>query len=279
MCILCLQGPLLMDQPVSALAWQLQLAHSLPLLQVGTSNCYFSCSDAAGIMSLFGMLFESFWHFSGVGAMTKMRQPHDSHPFMQTSSKFQASIQASQCNQHRRHSFTSPSVLRQNQHVSLRSGCWNNLVFWITTCNSSLAPRHRWSLRTLSTTKKLTKGTNLNAVTGEHKIPYFQHGPKISDFMIDFNFSTPIPTASPRQKAQSTAASQQQCCTERSAALPRIHDPHGIGQTQHHIAIVEQKQLWLVNRDEDVQDVLWCFRVNTSSCSQSENHFGFQPQS
>ena len=78
---LCLQGPLLMDQPVSALAWQLQLAHSLPLLQVGTSN-------AAGIMSLFGMLFESFWHFSGVGAMTKMRQPHDSHPFMQTSSKF-----------------------------------------------------------------------------------------------------------------------------------------------------------------------------------------------
>lgn len=164
MCTLCLQGPLLMDQPVSALAWQLQLAHSLPLLQVGTSNCYFSCSDAAGIMSLFGMLFESFWHFSGVGAMTKMRQPHDSHPFMQTSSKFQASIQASQCNQHRRHSFTSPSVLRQNQHVSLRSGCWNNLVFWITTCNSSLAPRHRWSLRTLSTTKKLTKGTNLNAV-------------------------------------------------------------------------------------------------------------------
>ena len=81
MCILCLQGPLLMDQPVSALAWQLQLAHSLPLLQVGTSNCYFSCSDAAGIMSSFGMLFESFWHFSGVGAMTKMRQPHDSHPF------------------------------------------------------------------------------------------------------------------------------------------------------------------------------------------------------
>ena len=53
--------------------------------------------------------------------------------------------------------------------------------------------------------------------------------------MIDFNFSTPIPTASPRQKAQSTAASQQQCCTERSAAC------HGF--TTHMSWVEKVKQL------------------------------------